>query len=159
MNIPSREQCLEILNNNKTPSNVIGHCKTVCKVAEDVVEKLTKKGIKVNKRLVIAAALLHDVERLKPNHVLAGAKLVTELGYPEVAKVMSKHTLFKISENRPKTIEEKIVFYADKRAKHDKIVTLEERYKDLKERYNLPDFGSLDSELEFAKNIEKGLIG
>ncbi|MBI2135400.1 HD domain-containing protein [Candidatus Woesearchaeota archaeon] len=158
MNIPSRQQCLQILNNNKTPSNVIGHSKAVCKVAEDVVEKLAEKGIKANKELVIAAALLHDVERLKPNHVIAGAKLVTDLGYPEVAEVMSKHT-FNILENRPKTIEEKIVFYADKRAKHDKIVSVDERYKDLKERYSLLDFAALDSELEFTKNIEKELLG
>ena len=158
MNIPSREQCLQILKNNKTPSNVIEHSKAVCKVAESIVKKLAKKGLKFNKELVVAAALLHDIERLKPNHVAAGANLVMKLGYPEVAKVMRKHTLHKIKGNEPKTMEEKIVFYADKRVKHDKIVSLEERYEDIKERYKLLNFDALEWEFEFTKKIEKELL-
>ena len=59
--IPSKEECMEILNKNKTPSNVIEHCKTVCKVAEDVTNRLIKKDVNVNKDIVIAAALLHDI--------------------------------------------------------------------------------------------------
>ena len=156
MNIPSREQCLQILKNNKTPSNIIEHCKAVCKVAEEVAQKLVKKGMKVNKELVIAAALLHDIERHKENHVIVGANLLKKLGYPEVAKVISKHTLYKveIEENQPRTFEEKIVFYADKRVKNDKVVSLEERYDDINERYNV----DLNWEMEFTKKIEKELL-
>src|SRR3989338_9030746 len=137
MNIPSREQCLQILKNNKTPSNVIEHCKVVAKVAEGIAEKLIKKGRKVNKELVIAGALLHDIERHKDNHVARGAELVKKFGYPEVAKVVSKHTLYEveIEENQPKTFEEKIVFYADKRVKNDKVVSLKGRYDDRSEEH------------------------
>ena len=156
MNIPSREQCLEILKNNKTPSNVIGHSKTVCKVAESIVKKLIKKGIKVNKELVIASALLHDIERHKEDHVVKGAELIKKLGYPEIANVISKHTLYKVEmeENQPHTIEEKIVFYADKRVKNDKVVSLEERYDDLKKRHDV----DLSYEMEFTKKIGKELL-
>ena len=153
MNIPSRKECLDILKNNGTPSNIIEHSKAVCIVAENVVENLIKKGIKVNKELVIAGALLHDVERHKDNHVFRGVELVKKLGYPEVAQVMLRHTLYKIENNEPKTIEEKIVFYADKRVKNDEIVSMEERYKDLKERYNV----DLSWEMEFSRKIEKEL--
>lgn len=158
MNIPSREQCLQILKNNKTPSNVIEHCKAVAKVAGEIAEKLIKKGRKVNKELVIAGALLHDIERHKDNHVARGAELVKKLGYPEVAKVVSKHTLYKveIEENQPRTLEEKIVFYADKRVKNDKVVSLEDRYDDIRERYgvNLKH----QWEMEFTKKIEKEIL-
>ena len=156
MNIPSREQCLQILKNNKTPSNIIEHSKAVCKVAEEVAQKLIKKGMKVNKELVIAGALLHDIERHKENHVIVGANLLKKLGYPEVAKVISKHTLYKveIEENQPRTFEEKIVFYADKRVKNDKVVSLEERYDDINERYNV----DLNWEMKFTKKIEKELL-
>lgn len=156
MNIPSREQCLQILKNNKTPSNIIEHCKTVVKFAGKIADGLIKKGVKVNKALVIAAALLHDIERHKDNHVARGAELVKKLGYPEVAKVISKHTLYKveIEENQPKTFEEKIVFYADKRVKNDKVVSLEERYDDIKKRYDV----DLGWEMEFTKKIEKELL-
>ena len=154
MNIPSRKECLDILKNNGTPSNIITHSETVCKVAEDIVKNLIKKGIKVNKGLVAAGALLHDVERHKDNHVFRGVELVTKLGYPEVAQVMLRHTLYQIKNNEPKTIEEKIVFYADKRVKNDEIVSMEERYRDLKERYNV----DLRWEMEFSRKIAKELL-
>ena len=73
--IPTKKESLDILNKNKTPSNVIEHCKTVCKVAEEIADKLIAKGININKTLVVAAALLHDIEREKDNHIIAGAKL------------------------------------------------------------------------------------
>ena len=155
MNIPTREECLDILNNNKTPSNVIEHSKAVCAVAEEVADKLIKKGIKVNKKLVIAAALLHDIERVKDNHAVTGANIIKKLGFPEVAEVMIKHTLHQVEkeEKRPKMIEQKIVFYADKRAKGSEIVSLEERYRDLRERYKI----DLTGEFELSKKIEEEL--
>ena len=154
--IPSKEECLSILNKNKTPSNVIEHCKAVCRVAEEIADNLIKKGIGVKKDLVVASALLHDVEREKKDHIAAGAKLIKSLGFPEVAQVIMKHSLYKVEDpkRQPKTYEEKIVFYADKRVKGSKIVSLEERFADLKERYNI----DLKKEFEFAKKIEKELI-
>jgi putative nucleotidyltransferase with HDIG domain len=156
MKIPTKEESLEILNKNKTPSNVISHCEAVCKVAEDIADKLIAKGIKVNKNLVIAAALLHDVEREKEDHVDEGAKLLKNIGFPEVAEVISKHSLYRIEETlrQPKTYEEKIVFYADKRCVGNKIVSLKERFEDAKRRYNT-DFSK---DFEFAKKIEEELV-
>jgi|TARA_B100001971_G_scaffold187336_1_gene187969 putative nucleotidyltransferase with HDIG domain len=154
--IPSKEECLDILNKNKTPSNVIGHCKTVCKVAEEIADRLIKKGININKNLVIAAALLHDVEREKDNHIIAGAKLLKSIGFPEVSEVARKHSLYEIEKekNQPIRIEEKILFYADKRVRGNRIVSLEERFKDLEKRYNI----DLTKKLEFVKKIEEELL-
>lgn len=154
--IPSKEECIDILNKNKTPSNVIEHSKAVCRFAEDIAEKLIKKGIKVNKKLVAAAALLHDIERGKDNHVIEGAKLLKGLGFCEISEVTKKHSLYKIEneEVQPRTIEEKILFYADKRIKGDKIVSLEERFEDINKRYGV----HLGNELEFAKKIGEELM-
>ncbi|MBU89983.1 hypothetical protein CMO94_00455 [Candidatus Woesearchaeota archaeon] len=154
--IPTKEECLTILIKNKTPSNVIEHCKTVCKVAGEVTDKLIAKGIKVNKELVIAAALLHDIEREKDNHTVAGVKLLKSMGFPEVAEVTEKHSLHEIEKgkNRPLRIEEKIMFYADKRVKGDKIVSVMERIEDLKKRYNK----NFSGEFELAKKIEEELM-
>lgn len=154
--IPSREECLELLAKNKTPSNVIEHCKAVCRVAEEVADSLIKKGIKIDQDLIIAAALLHDIEREKEEHIEKGANLLTRLGFSEVAAVMAKHSLHKIEDPavQPHTYEEKIVFYADKRAKGGQIVSLEERFRDLKVRYKF-DF---TKEYEFAKKMEEDLM-
>jgi putative nucleotidyltransferase with HDIG domain len=154
--IPSKEECLDILNKNKTPSNVIEHSKVVCKVAEDVAEKLIKKGVNVNKELVVAAALLHDIERGKDDHVIEGAKLLKSMGFCEISETTRKHSLHEIEKekNQPLSAEEKILFYADKRVKGDKIVSLDKRKEDLEERYNR-DFSK---EFEFAKKIERELL-
>jgi len=156
MSIPSRKECFDILNKNKTPSNVIEHCKTVCKVAEEVSDKLIAKEINVNKKLVIAAALLHDIERDKEDHVIAGEKLLKSMGFTEISEVVRKHGLYRIENKdiQPKTVEEKIIFYADKRAAGNKIVSLKERMEDLKRRYKR-DFSK---ELEFTRKIEEELM-
>ena len=155
-NIPNKKECLNILNNNKTPSHVIEHCKTVCKVAEKVANGLIKKGIELNKNLVIASALLHDVERGKDNHVPKGFKLLKKLDYPEVAKVIKKHSLYKLDmkSNQPKTWEEKIIFYADKRCIGNKVVSVEKRFEALEKHYKT----DLSKELIFTKKIEKELL-
>jgi putative nucleotidyltransferase with HDIG domain len=155
--IPSKEECLAILNKNKTPSNVIEHSKAVCEFASDLADKLAKKGFKINKKLVVAAALLHDIEREKDDHVTAGTKLLKSMGFPEVAGVVEKHTLHGIEKSGKtlKAIEEKIVFYADKRTAGNKIVSLEERFEDLKKRYKR-DF---TKEFEFAKKVGEELLG
>ena len=152
--IPTKEECLAILEKNKTPSNVIEHCKTVCQVAEDTAEDLIKKGVKVNKELVTAAAMLHDIEREKEDHIIAGANLLKNSGFPEVSEVIKKHTLYRLEDIQLKTVEEKIIFYADKRVKGDKIVSLEERFEDLEKRYNK----SFKEEFEFTKKIGEGLL-
>jgi putative nucleotidyltransferase with HDIG domain len=156
MKIPSKEECMDILARNKTPSNVIAHSKAVCQVAEDIAKKLIEKGENVNMDLVAAGALLHDIERVKDNHVQQGAKLLKEMGFDEVAQVISRHSLYKIEmpENQPKTWEEKIIFYADKRARGSKIVSLKERFDELEKRYKV----KLDNEFAFAEKIEKELL-
>ena len=154
--IPTKEECIEILTKNKTPSQVIEHCKTVCKVAEEIADKLIAKGININKKLVTAAALLHDVERVKGDHIAEGIKLLKSLGFPEVSRVIGKHSLYKIEEpeRQPKTFEEKIIFYADKRCIGNKVVSLKERFDCLEKTYNM----NLSKEFEFTKKIEEELM-
>lgn len=71
------------------------------------------------------------------NDVKAVSKILKSLGKPDLAKsiltqqfdavISKKHLL--------KTLEEKIVYYADKRVKHSKIVSLKERLIDGRKRY------------------------
>ena len=156
MNIPTKAECLAMLRSNNTPSNVIEHSIAVCKVAEAIVDHLIAKGIPINKELVCAGAMLHDIEKTKKNHVQTGAELVEKLGFPEVSKIIARHSLynFQNEEVQPHSFEEKIVFYADKRLIGSNVVQVEERFADLKKRYDLPH---LDKEFEFTLKIEREL--
>jgi putative nucleotidyltransferase with HDIG domain len=59
--------------------------------------------------------------------------------YPELALAIKKHAYKSLLEETamPQTIEEKIVYYADKRIMHDKVVPLAERLKEGHKR-NIP---------------------
>ena len=152
MKIPQERECLKILEEVKLPEHIVAHSKAVCRVALEVAENLERRGVEVNKGIIIASALLHDVKKLEPYHEKAGARFLEERGLKEIAKVVRKHCLN--IDVKPETIEEKIVFYADKRVNEDKIVSLEERFKYLKEKY-----GISDDFYHYTKKIEEELIG
>ena len=138
MIIPTKDECLKILKENNVPANVVSHSQKVCEVAMKVCDILEKKGINANRDLTSAAALLHDIAKVKEgDHVFNGSKIVKSLGFPEVARIISKHGLAHLDkeECQPKSVEEKIVFYADKRVKHDQIVPVEKRFEYIRERY------------------------
>jgi len=159
MKTPTKEECIKILKDENVPDNIIAHSKTVCDFAMKVTDLLEKKGIKVNRELVAAGALLHDVKKLSPNdHVIEGYEFVKSLGYPEVASIIRKHGLKNLGMDEfvPKTWEEKIVFYADKRVKNERVVSVDERFEYIKKRYNKDD---VEKELNFTKELEKELLG
>jgi len=159
MKIPTKEECLKILKSKNVHDNIIAHTTKVCEFSMKVVDLLESKGIKVNRKLVEAGALLHDVEKLsQKDHIVEGYEFIKSLGYPEVAVVIKKHGLQHVDDEsfEPKAWEEKIVFYADKRVKNDKVVSLKERFEYVKKRYGHYD---VEKEFEFTKKIEKELLG
>jgi len=159
MRIPSPDECFEILMKHEVPLAIVHHCELVCDVAVKIADKLVKRGIKVDKDLVIAAALLHDIGKLKKEpHLRHGGELLRKLGLERIAQVVERHGLVEFGNDDfiPKTIEEKIVFYADKRANPGKIVGLEERFDYLKKKYSMS--GHVDKEYEFTKKLEKELL-
>jgi len=159
MKIPSKEECLRLLKKNKVPDNIIAHTKKVCEFSLKVCDVLEKRGIKVNKDLVASAALLHDIKKIRPGeHEIEGAKYVESLGYPEVSILIKKHGLKHSfdEEFKPKTWEERILFYSDKRVKNDKVVSVDDRFEYIKQRYKRED---VEKEIKLTKDIEKELLG
>ena len=159
MKIPTKDECIKILKDSKVPDNIIAHANAVCDFSMKVAGVLEKRGIKVDRDLVAAAALLHDVKKLSQNdHIEEGYSFLKSIGYSKVAQVVRKHGLQHIGDDKyePRTWEEKIVFYADKRVKNDRFVSVDERFEYIKKRYNHYD---IEKELEFTKKVEKELLG
>lgn len=159
MLIPTREECMDILKEQNVPDNVIAHLKRVCEVSMKIVDLLEKRSISVNRDLVAAGALLHDVKKINSDdHIIEGYKFIKSLGFPEVALLVKKHGLAHLDNEDflPRTWEEKIVFYADKRVKNDKIVSIVERFEYIKKRYNKAE---VDEEMKLTYKLEKELLG
>lgn len=68
------------------------------------------------------------------HHSEVASDILDDLWYPEISQVVNAHKTQQIFEWF-QTIEEKIVYYADKRALHDNFVSLKERIEDWKIRY------------------------
>lgn len=159
MTIPTKEQCIKILKDNNVPDNIIAHLNAVHDFSMKIVDLLQKKGVKINRELVAAGALLHDIKKLSPNdHVVAGYEFLKSLGFYDVALIVKRHGLANLDKEEfvPESCEEKIVFYADKRLKGDRIVTVEERFQYIRQRYKKED---VEKEIEFTKRIEYELLG
>ena len=143
MYLPSREECIALLHKYELPPHIIRHSEAVEKLAVFLAKKFNEKGIKVDTELVSRAALLHDIDKLqtlKPGFEHLHSKLSKEIlekeGFPLLGKMVSRHLLENIlEENVFENWEEKLVFYSDKRVKHDQIVLLQERFEYLLETY------------------------
>ena len=128
--LPSREQALQFLLENKCHPKVVRHCKAVAELALKTADILKKKDMKIDCHLVEIGALLHDVGRSKTHtvhHAVVGAELAKDAGLPEpVISIIRRHVGGGITTSEaeelgwprdnymPISIEERIVSYADK---------------------------------------------
>lgn len=109
------------------PENIIAHMKQVHFVCEKLIKAFTKKHIKIEKKNILSAALLHDIFRTaNDHHAQKAADFLRKKGEKSVAKLVEKHNFFSIDDL--KTWEEKILYYADKRVDRDRIVPLNRRF-------------------------------
>jgi uncharacterized protein len=145
--LPSREQALQLLKQNKCPPQIIAHCNAVTDYALDLAAQLEIKGQEVNIDLVEAGGVLHDLGRCKTNtvdHGVVGGQFAEQLGLPqEVVNVIKRHVGAGITDQEaqamgwpkdnymPQTLEEKIVCYADKRIDDGKNVPIKREIKKL----------------------------
>jgi len=157
--IPDREECLRLMERHGMLENIIVHSLEVTKVALFLSLELNQKGQTIDLRLVEAASLLHDIAKTicittKEDHTQAGYHLLKEIGYERVGEVVAQHVWLKKEGDSSSVSEEEVVNYADKRVRHDQIVTLEERFLDLKNRY-----GKDQRSIDYLNRLEKIIYG
>jgi len=155
-----------MLKRRGVPPHVIVHSMQVNRVARFLAEKLNEQGEKLDLGLIDAASLLHDMTKMDglrtgENHARAAGRVLREMGLPAVARVVEQHVVVEEVPGLVRVTEEELVNYSDKRVMHDRIVTLEERFEDLKERYGRSSEGRalIGSHLERARQIERKIFG
>jgi uncharacterized protein len=145
--LPSPQMALKLLSQSGCSSRVIVHCKAVAALAVQIAKACKKKGLNVDIKLVEVGALLHDIGRSKTHgvdHVVRGAEIARSLNLPEsVVSIIERHAGGGITIDEaiklgwpvksyvPKTLEEKIVTYADKLIEGLRIVPIEQTIKKL----------------------------
>jgi putative nucleotidyltransferase with HDIG domain len=137
---PSRERCLRLMDQHGMLGNIVSHSLEVTRVALFLCEELNRKGQRIDPDQVEAASLLHDLAKTeclstKEDHAQQGYELLKKMGYDRIGQVVAQHIQIWKEGNPSCVSEEEVVNYADKRVCHDRIVSLETRFQDLKDRY------------------------
>jgi len=135
--IPDEQTIDALWEKYKLPPLKRIHCGVVTQVALAMVHKWKARDahMKINEQLLIAAAFLHDIDKNIPKlpgekHPDAGVRILKNEGMDEVAEVIRTHPLHMIVEERtaPKTIEQQLLFLADKMAKQE-FVGVDKRFE------------------------------
>lgn len=142
MRIPSRENCYRLIREMRMMEHIVRHSLQVCRVADLLVQQLGAKGRTLNRDLVRAAALLHDITKTRSlttgeKHSESGCDLLVDRGYAEVGDIVRQHVKLDTYFGSDTPSEAEIVNYADKRVLHDRIVSLDERMAYILERYGV----------------------
>ncbi|MCB9808418.1 tRNA (adenosine(37)-N6)-threonylcarbamoyltransferase complex ATPase subunit type 1 TsaE [Candidatus Peribacteria bacterium] len=136
------------------PPHIVDHCEAVATFSQVLADYLLSQGIIVRKKALNTAAKLHDLIRFVDfketdipdiwttykerytdlGHEAACSAFLKEHGFDALADIVIAHGLTFSPPNRV-TIEQKLLYYADKRVMHDKVVTVQERFDDFQERY------------------------
>ncbi|MBU0664837.1 MAG: HDIG domain-containing protein [Proteobacteria bacterium] len=132
--------------------NIRDHSLTVARVAEALLAGLAASkinGIKLpDTSLVMAGALLHDIAKTiclnsECDHARRGRDICLEHGFPAIGEIVREHVMLKdFSTDRYAQgifFAKEIVYYADKRVRHDSIVSLDERMDYIIKRYGNND--------------------
>lgn len=140
MRIPEKQECLDLLSAADMPAHIKDHSRLVCKVALLLADELASAGICINRPLVRASALLHDITKPRSfntgeNHALTGGEYLAGMGYPEVGEIVRQHVVLDAYFANDAPDEAEVVNYADKRVLHDQVVPLDDRMDYILKRY------------------------
>lgn len=188
IHLPSRTEIEQWRDDVMLPEHIARHCDAVAAFALKCGEALSRQGIIFRPLLLQRAAELHDLLRFvdfrtgaEPagivndakslavweewknrytglRHEAACAAFLREKHFDALATVIEVHGLQLPSPTRV-TLEQKLLFYADKRVNVDCVVSLTERFEDFMHRYSN---NILTEEAKIwhqeAKNVEEELF-
>ncbi len=200
MTVPSREEAARLLQSLEPPAWHVRHARAVAEIASwlarrveqratggnasaDQLRRSGRRQLPLDRRLVEAAALLHDVDKALDHqagrrrardagvdlpHGEAGATWLAARGHPELAEAVALHpvTLLVDPESARRvlraSLEARLVAYADKRA-GPRVVPVATRFAHWRRRYPRGDPGDGWSEAaaerawEAARALERGV--
>lgn len=164
LSFPREEEIRAWQKEVRLPAHIVAHCDAVAALCAQCASLLSARGIIIRPGMLRSAALVHDLLRFVDfragaspesfrdsaedqaaweswrtryagcTHERACEQFLRERGFPEVGSVVAVHGLQLPSPERA-TIEQQLLFYADKRMLGDRNVTLEERFADFAQRY------------------------
>ncbi|MCX8008627.1 MAG: HD domain-containing protein [Patescibacteria group bacterium] len=134
--IPTEEQAKVLWDKYNLPEKKRIHSQKVADQAVLMARQIIKKNpsMFINIPLLSAGCLLHDIDKNIPklageHHPDAGVRVLQHEGMGEVAELIRFHSVQYIEdpETVPKTLEEKLLFLADKMVKQE-VIGVDKRF-------------------------------
>ncbi len=160
--IPTHDDVLRWRQEVHLPENVAAHCNAVSDLCDTFASAFLERAQIVRPLALRRAAELHDLLRFIDfhpgsahlnthithddhahwarvaapfagmSHEEACAAFLTQKGFPGLGDIVRPHGL---KGTVPITVEQQLLFYADKRVMNDQVVSLQERFADFNTRY------------------------
>jgi uncharacterized protein (TIGR00295 family) len=143
--IPNAQEALALHRKYGSNERTVAHCQACARISKLLSDMAAKRGHPVNEEVVVAGAILHDIGRSRTqlvSHGYVGAEMLAKEGVDgSVVEIVKRHVGAGISEEEsaalkfpsgdyiPRTLEEKIVCFADKMLDGDKARPFEEEVK------------------------------
>ena len=149
MTVPGRVEAASLVLSLDPPPWFLRHARAVAEVAGWLAARIDTRGMAVDRRLVEAAALLHDADKALPAddparvlpHGEGSAAWLTRAGHGELARAVANHPVTRLVDaDRFRrwaafaSREERIVAYADKRA-GQRLESMDARFAAWRRRY------------------------
>ena len=138
--IPSIEACYQYMDKYHMLAHIKAHSVVVARVARMIARGLREVNPDISVSKTTAGALLHDIGKTPSlnsgrDHAEIGKQICIENNLDEIAPIVGEHIKLKDYCLNGADSEKEVVFYADKRVNHDRIVTLREREDYILKRY------------------------
>lgn len=141
MAVPDLDRAEEILASYDLPDGIVRHSEGVLRVAAEAARLLRAADVPVDVGLVEAAALLHDIDKLRiresgGEHGIVGAAELEKMGYPELAMPVASHPVSCLLDDDrfPRGWPSVLVAIADRHVAQE-FMTIDERLDDMAGRY------------------------
>lgn len=149
MTVPGRAEAAHLLLSLDPPWWLVRHSRAVAEIADWLAQRTIACGTVVDRALVDAAALLHDVDKAIPAddpaaalpHGHGSAAWLTARGHGELASAIAAHPVPRLLDCEwfddwleTATPEDRIVAYADKRA-GQQLEPMADRFASWRHRY------------------------
>lgn len=140
---PDLSGCRALWDKYQVPLHIRDHSSQVALIVATLGAKAALAGAKLDRPLILAGALLHDIAKGYTidhggSHAqLGGAWVGKETRNFRIAQMVIHHVHWpwEIDVNNDAFLGPLLLIYADKRVRHDSIVSIEERFEDLFARY------------------------
>jgi hypothetical protein len=155
MTVPGRVEAASLLLSLDPQPWFVRHARAVAEIAGWLAARIEARGLTIDRRLVEAAALLHDVDKALPAgdplrslpHGEGSAAWLIRAGLPELARAVASHPVSRLRDGEwfrqwtaTASREERVVAYADKRA-GQRLETMDERFAAWRRRYPMTTTG------------------